>query len=691
VLCLLCAACASKQRNSGPVVTDLSITGAQQVSPGEIEDRIVTSEASFFSYVFGPIPTFDPTTWTADLRRIERFYQSLGFYQAEVVEEQVVPDGKGGVRINLRIDEGKPTHVTAIDFEGLEGLPKTLQTLATRNLGMKVGQVFREADWTALKAQLKSRLREMGFADAEVGGQTYVEVTDQTARVHVIAAPGPRLKFGSIFVTSGRRSQVSPELIIAQVQGSLPRDAWFSESALARAQSRVFQMGVFGAVKVTAGTPNLGNDTVPIIIDVRAAPFHTVRYGGGVGIDPARQEIRAIAEYTDRNFLGGLRKLSLKGKVGWAFLPAVWDIQYQGLMFDLVAQLEQPNFFAPSLKLRTSVNLYKQVEDAYGYFGGRAQVGVAWKPWPNVTIYPSYNFELDQVNGQTTGLTGDVPILAYGCPSGGCLQLLSYLEQSIEWDARDDVVDPKKGFLVGVSFQESGAWIGSGYTYTRIFPEIRGYVTVGAVTFAAKLRVGTILQPNPCTLNSEANPSVNADCNPSPIVNRFFSGGAGYNRGFGSRQLSPLLPLANEPITPVRPLVGPAGLPAEVYGRVVPIGGNGLLDASLEVRWNVAGNLVLAFFVDAGFVSYGAFSLDDLDTTQVAVGIGLRYRTPIGLLRVDIGYRLNIGGPLPVVNVVPRVLYDDNTACFGIGTGSPTYAGAPWSRCAFHFAVGESF
>jgi translocation and assembly module TamA len=677
------------------VVTDITFTGTKQVSPGDIEDRIATSQANFFSYVFGPVPTFDPTTWTADLRRIERYYQSLGYFQAEVVDEQVLPDGKGGVRLNLTIDEGAPTHVSAVEVEGLEAVPEDLRKAVLRKLPMVQGQVFREEDWNALKALLKSRLRELGYADAAVGGEVYVEVTSQTARVHAIADPGPRVKFGSIFITSGPHPQVRPELILAQAKGAVPQGAWFSESALAEAQNRIFKMGVFGAVKVTAGTPDLENGTVPVLIDVREAPFHTFRYGGGVGIDPARQEVRAVAEYIDRNFLGGLRTLSLKAKVGWAFVPAIWDVQANGLIFDLLAQFTQPNFLAPSLKFLTSIDLYKQVEEGYGYLGGRARVGLAWAPVSRLTISPTYAFELDQVTGVTEGLNGDIPTLAYGCNTSPCLQRLSYLEQTAVWDARDDVVDAKRGYYLGVSFQESGPWIGSGFTYTRILPEVRAYVTTGAVTFAARLMVGTILQPNPCSISAEAGLS-NQTCDPSPIVNRFFAGGAGSNRGFGSRQLSPLLPLSNIPLTPTAAagsIVSPIGVPAQSMGSVASIGGNGLLDASFEVRWSFARDWVVAFFVDAGFVSYGAFSLDELSTTQVAVGIGLRYRTPIGLLRVDFGYRLNVGGPLPVVPVHPSVAYTNNTNCFAFTSvdHGTNYAGAPFSRCALSFAVGESF
>jgi len=514
--------------------------------------------------------------------------------------------------------------------------------------------------------------------------------------VHAVVDPGPRVKFGKIFVTSGPNPEVSSELIIATARPAVPEGSWFSDSALASAQTRVFQMGVFGAVKVTASPPEEGSETVQVLIDVREAPFHSVRYGGGVAFDPARQEVRAVAEYTDRNFLGGLRKLTLKAKVGWAVLPAIWNVEFQGLMFDFLAQLEQPNFFAPTLKGLLSLNLYKQVEAGYGYIGGRGRVGVIWEPIPHLVFSPTYAFELDQVTGVTTGLAGtDVPTLAYGCSTSPCLQILSYLEQTAMWDARDDIVDAKRGYYLGVSFQESGPWLGSGFTYVRILPEARGYVSMGPVTLALRVMVGTILQPNPCSISAEANLSAQ-NCDPSPIVNRFFAGGAGSNRGFGSRELSPLLPLANQPLTPTQAagsLVSTIGLPAASMGYVVPIGGNGLLDTSLELRWAFARDWVVAFFIDAGFVSYGAFNLNELSTTQVAVGIGLRYRTPVGLFRLDFGYRLNLGGPLPVVPVQPQVDYSSNTGCIAFSSVDyqPTYGGAPWSRCALHFAVGESF
>jgi translocation and assembly module TamA len=131
------------------------------------------------------------------------------------------------------------------------------------------------------------------------------------------------------------------------------------------------------------------------------------------------------------------------------------------------------------------------------------------------------------------------------------------------------------------------------------------------------------------------------------------------------------------------------------------VGGNGLVETSLELRYNLVGDLVLAVFLDAGFVT----STDILSglrndssyffrNMQYAVGFGLRYLTILGPIRLDIGYRLNVGPPLPIINPSPPVtLPTAQTGCFGfIGHGGgPNGAGAPEGVCALHLSIGEAF
>jgi translocation and assembly module TamA len=677
LLALGLAACAGKPpKPDEPPIRSLKIEGTEQISAGAIEDRILTTGPSWWP--FAATPYFDPIAWQADLRRIERYYQAQGFYQARVVDEEVRKEGDG-VALTVQVNEGKPTKISAIDIQGLEGLPPGFEERVRRSIPVKVGDILKEEQWEGVKREVAGALRALGYAEARVEGEVFVETTDQTARIRLLASPGPRYKFGNIFVATGPKPSVQVRYIIDQAEGAIWKGAWYSDKAMAEAQRRVFQMGVFGAVKVTTGRPDRENAVIPVVVDVREAPFHTIRYGGGVGVDPVRQEYRLIAEYTDRNFLGDLRKLTLRGKVGWAFLPALWNIQQQAPIFDFYAEFEQPRFPGRDFKWISSLNLYKNIEQAYDYIGVRAKTGIVWQPHSSFRIYPSYNIEVDRIRGLTQGLSGSAPQLAYGCnltpEDPVCYQFLSFLELVIEWDRRDDKLEPRNGWFLSLGIQRGGGFLGGDYTYWRIFPDLRAYKSWGKFTLAGKLRIGTLL--------SGEN---------SPIVARFFSGGGTFHRGFGTRRLSPMLPVPNNNATPTNPLVGSIGTP-QLNGTYVPVGGDGIWDSSIELRYRIFGPLTVAVFLDAGFVSVDSFDFRDVGPKmQYAVGFGLRYNTIIGPIRLDFAYRLNHGGPLPIITDPAHPVYaPGGTECFGIGTGSPTYAGFPEGRCALTISIGEAY
>ena len=683
-------ACATKPPTPDALpIKSFKIEGTNQLSSGQVGDVLLTTGPSWWP--FDPTPYFDPAAWQADLNRIPRFYQAQGYYQAQVVNDAVTKDGDG-VALKVIVQEGKPTRLKELQFEGLEGVPAEFQARLMRRLPLRVGDIVTEKAWDELKAELKTRLRNLGYAEAEVEGEILVETTDQTARVRVVCTTGPRYRFGSTFVASGAHPSMKTAYILEEAGGAIRKDDWYSDTAMADAQRRVFKMGVFGSVKVTLGTPDRENGTVPVIVDVREAPFHTIRYGGGLGVDPVRQEYRLIAEYTDRNFLGDLRRLTLRAKVGWAFLPAVWNVDQTGLIFNFYAEFQQPRFPARNFKWITSAEAYKNLEQAYSYYGVKGKTGIVWEPVDGFTIYPSYNIELDRITGRTNGLTGSAPQLAYGCnfdASSVCYETLSYLELVIAWDKRDDKLEPRNGWYLSFGIQKS---LGGGYEYVRLFPEARGYKSWGRWTVAGKLRIGTLLGST-CTVDPITGKLVPPECQDSPITARFFSGGGTYHRGFGSRQLSPQLAIPNSPPFATAPIVNAGVGTGQLVGEYVPVGGNGLWDSSIELRYHITRDFTVAVFLDAGYVSTGAFDFRDVGPMmQYAVGFGFRYHTIVGPIRLDFAYRLNHGGPLPIVpNPTQPVLAPGGTECFGIGTAPVTYAGFPAGRCALTLSIGEAY
>ena len=119
---------------------------------------------------------------------------------------------------------------------------------------------------------------------------------------------------------------------------------------------------------------------------------------------------------------------------------------------------------------------------------------------------------------------------------------------------------------------------------------------------AGRARVGTIDAPGVLATNV-------------PFFKRYFLGGSSSLRGWGRFEVSPLTMLGQ------------------------PIGGHSMFESSGEVRIPVVGQLSAVLFVDAGNVWYESFDIN-LDDLRVSAGPGLRYRTPIGPVRVDLGYQL---------------------------------------------------
>ncbi|MFP2912202.1 outer membrane protein assembly factor [Pyxidicoccus sp. 3LFB2] len=697
-LLVLLAACATTQeRPPGPKVNDLKIEGTDEVGEGDIKERILTSETPWWGFwPFGGPRYFDANAWQADLRRIQRYYQAQGFYEAAVVSSEVKPEGEDAVSLQVQVQEGEPTTIGEIKDSGLDALPEEFREAhrarVMADLPIKKDDVFREAAWEETKALIQDRLRELGYAEAEVGGEVQVDLATKKATVDLRIQPGVRYRFGNTFVATDANPQVPPRRIIEQVQGSLKKGDWYSETALAEAQARVFRMGVFGAVKVNRGAPDRESGTVPVVVDVRESPFRSVRLGGGVGVDAARQEVRVLGEWTHRNFRGGLRRFTVRGRVGYAFIPNILNRSKAGPIFEVTTEFEQPRFLFRDLRLQTSLTAERGLEQAYDFWGGRLQAGVIWQPHPSFSVFPSYNLQIYRLTGRVSA-DARVPPIILGCPDNEtqCDLALSFLEVAFAWDRRDDPIEPRDGYYLSLSVQKGGGPFFGEYTYVRLAPDVRYYRPLDEdrrLILAAKVRMGTL------------NPAGGGQ---SSIVTRFFSGGATAMRGFNGQRLSPMAALPEQVNEPIFDDEENLVLSQNEQWDTVPVGGNSLVETSVEVRYQFTESIMAAAFYDSGLV--GIENFGHAQGPQLfgpdhyhAVGLGLRYLTVVGPIRLDIARRLNIGRGLPVST--PGYIYPDSGGCFGLGsswkingpkTRGATFAGAPDGQCALHLSIGEAF
>jgi outer membrane translocation and assembly module TamA len=179
---------------------------------------------------------------------------------------------------------------------------------------------------------------------------------------------------------------------------------------------------------------------------------------------------------------------------------------------------------------------------------------------------------------------------------------LHALAVDMQRNTAPNLIDARSGHVLRLHVEQAGRWMPGDFTYTEYSAEGRQYLTVGNVVLAGRVRAGTIDAPGVLAANV-------------PFFKRYFLGGSSSLRGWGRFQISPLT------------------------FSGTPIGGHSMLETSGEVRVPVFGQFAIVGFVDAGNVWYESFDIN-LDDLKVNVGPGLRYLTPIGPVRVDLGYQL---------------------------------------------------
>jgi translocation and assembly module TamA len=623
------AGCLSLHGAEGrPAVRSLRLEGAAALPASDSLERIATRPSG--RWWWQDVETYDPDVFAADQRRIEAFYRSRGYYGARVTADAPRAEG-GAVDLVLHVAEGLPVRVAEVRVEGFPAEPEAQARLGT--LPIRVGDVFREDQLDQGRAALAGALEATGWARAEVEQRAEIDPAAHAARVLYTVTPGPRYRFGAIFVSG---TATVPRTTVRDAAGDAvhPGD-WYDAGALPRAQSRVYDLGVFGGIRVFPGEPDARRGDIPVVVSVREAPFRTVRLGPSIGIEAARWDASAVAGWAHRDWLGGLRKLRLDLRLGWSWIRNPFRPDKQGLAGLASADFTQPNVVRQAVDFSLRVEGERRIEEGFQFWAERLRLGTPVRLGRALAFVPSVNLDYYQTTGDpTTAQVGGTNQILLSCPgsTGSTSQscLLSYLEQRVDLDLRDDPVTTRRGFYLTVSLQEGFRLGSAGFRYLRLLPEARSFLPLGRTVLAARARIGLLQAYGNDTL---------------PIIARLSSGGPGQMRGYQTRKLSPVVALGS--------------------GGWAAVGGTGLVDGSLEERFAIAGNLGGVVFVDAGNVELRAADTWRLDHLQYAAGLGLRYASPFGPVRLDLAARLpeRSGGrwlvpTVPVVRVVNGVIQD---------------------------------
>ena len=631
-------------KTKGYAVPGVDIRGNHVLADSLIKGQISTHSDNW--NLFGKKPLLEDDELPVDARRIQSLYADHGYFDAKVADYGADLRPNGTARVHFRVVEGDGTRVGQITFTGLDKVEridaeasKRLQEVRDHLAGyvpLKVGGPWSQPDCDAGRVRLRKELRDRGFVYAEVSSETQVYRLAHTAAVAYDVDLGPLARVASVSVTGNRG--VTTARILRRVD-LRPGDV-VDDRSLRRVEANVLDLGAFYSVIAevdrgdTGGGPPVAHSTaeaapsppkptgrpseVVVGITVQDMPFHEVRTGVGAGLDNAHSDLHVLAGYQDRNFLGGLRFVALEARPAVVFLPNIFKPDIIAFAMTAGVQFRQPSFLEEYLTLSSRVDYTLDVQYGYRSHGVRANIGLSRKFLRFLRLDLSYNAEVYSffdVSASLLAANAQTPLgLAFRK-----LSWLTYLEESLTVDLRDNIFDPRHGFYGLLALDESTTYLGSEFDYLRLLADLRGYVTPARyLTLAFRAVYG------------QTFPLKGRDM---PLPARFMGGGLSDHRGFASNREGPFL--CTNPDGSVTPK-GTHDRCAGGLAKRVYIGGDVKLLASVEARWYLPANFGLVVFTDVGEVwaDTGAFRLRDLN---VAVGPGLRYYTSFGSIRADLG------------------------------------------------------
>jgi outer membrane protein insertion porin family/translocation and assembly module TamA len=389
----------------------------------------------------------------------------------------------------------------------------------------------------------------------------------------------------------------------------------FRLSQLQESQRGLYQLQTFQFANVETDTKEGEQpESVPIKVTLTEGKPQKVNFGIGYG---SEEKARASIDWRHVNFLGDARTLQIEGK-------------YSSLTRGVKTSLRQPYLFGPRLDLLASGQYWHDSEPAFTLdtTGGRVTVERALaRSGPVSQRAPVTTLSLTYTNEYESYLVSDLALhtpefyknlIALGLNplTGQGKGTLSSLDFDVHRSTAGSTVNARQGYALSAHVEQAARYLGGDYEFLETILEGRFYRPAGRFgVLALKARGGSI-----GAVAGDSNLLV-------PFFRRYFLGGASSLRGWGRYEVAPL-----------------------DAGR--PIGGHTMIESSAEMRMPLWGNLSGVLFADAGNVWQNAwdFNLNDL---RYDVGPGLRYATPIGPIRVDLGYQIN---PIPrlLVNGVPE-------------------------------------
>lgn len=450
--------------------------------------------------------------------------------------------------------------------------------VAPARFGLLPGAQARSTTILEAERDMVRVLKDEGRPLAQVASREVVaDHETETVDVTLELAAGPVAAYGETRVDGG--GSVDSDFI-AYMTGLRP-GRQYSPEELEDARRRLNALDVFNSVTVTEAQELDASGNIPIDV---AYSERKHRYFG-VGATISSTDGGGVEGYWGhRNLFNHAEKLRLEGsisRIGKTWNPAQFNYN-AGLLF------EKPGVIGPASRFISSLTANYENPDAYNKFSIDGRVGVAYELTRRQTVSAETRVEWSRVTEASTG--------------NQSRHLLVSIPLQYVYDGRDNRLDPTKGIRL-LAAGEPTYDIFSGAFYVKARGEASAYQSLdgdGRMVVAGRVAAGSIL---------------GAPLSAIVADRRFYAGGGGSVRGYGFQRVGPL----------------------DAAGT--PTGGRSFAEASLEMRFRINDRFGIVPFIDAGTVSAG--TVPDFSQVQFGAGVGFRYLTPFGPLRIDAAVPLN--------------------------------------------------
>ncbi len=508
-----------------------------------------------------------------------------------------------GAEISVRLDGRPLAEVGPFDTIATRPVPVTVEIsagpefvfgniatstlpegLTLEKLGLIAGKPAKSDIIVRAEATIADGWRKTGHPLVAVGTRdTVADHRSNTLDVGLHVEPGPSANFGRVTVDGAQ--DVKADLILrrAGIEGGL-----YSSTITRRAETRLRDLGVFESVRVTAGEALDADGTIPISIVVAERKKHVI--GGSVSY--SNTEGAGVEVYwRNRNLFGGAEQIEFTASISRLFQSALTDPDFR-----LAGTFKKPAVFDPMTDFTLRAETYRRTTDAYRVTAAEGEVGLT-HIFSDVL---SGSAALELSRSQTVSTTGTED------------HLLATLTGTLDWDARDNRLDPTSGFRATVMAAPAYDFLrGKPFaTFRTDFAAYRAFGEGDRFVLAGRIALATLIVDDIT--------SVAAD-------RRLYAGGAGSVRGYAYKNIAP----------------------RDGLGNIV--GGRSSLLLSGELRYRINDTFGVAAFIDAGNAS--SSMVPGIDNLKIGIGAGIRYLTPVGPIRLDVAVPLSRGTGDPAVGI----------------------------------------